>query len=486
MINKKKMKTKWYLIMALTVCCPFMGISQDIADMGNRREIFVDDYLIAQLDGLRLQMHSPHDEGPVFSFGNPWERVFCGYFTVIKDNDLYRLYYRGSYRSERPNEGEVTCYAQSKDGINWEKPHLGIHSVCGTMDNNVILMEPQPLSHNFSPFIDMNPNALPEEKYKAITGTTNSGLVAYVSADGIHWKKWREKPIMKNGEYDSQNVAFWSESEKRYVCYYRTYSDGFYKGYRTISRSFSDDFINWSPREDMTFGDTPDDHFYTQQTSPYFRAPHIYVAIGGRFMANRQILTEEQAKELNVQGGFYKDCSDVFFMTTRGGNKYDRTFLEGFIRPGIGINNWVSRTNYPALNVVQTGPEEMSIYVNQDYAQPTAHLRRYSLRLDGFTSINAPYAGGEALTKFFTFSGNQLEINYSTSAAGELRFEIQDEKGNAIPGFTMDDSQTIIGNEISRIVTWNGSGNLRQLASKVVRLRIYMKDADLYSIKFKD
>jgi len=34
--------------------------------------------------------------------------------------------------------------------------------------------------------------------------------------------------------------------------------------------------------------------------------------------------------------------------------------------PGIGLQNWVSRSNYPAFNVVQTGPAEMSIYVQQD------------------------------------------------------------------------------------------------------------------------
>ena len=101
----------------------------------------------------------------------------------------------------------------------------------------------------------------------------------------------------------------------------------------------------------------PPEHLYTHQTSPYFRAPHIYVAIGARFMPRRQILTDEQAKELNVDPDYFKDCSDAIFMTTRGGDVYDRTFMEAFIRPGIGFDNWVSRSNYPALNVVQTGSE---------------------------------------------------------------------------------------------------------------------------------
>jgi len=309
-------------------------------------------------------------------------------------------------------------------------------------------------------------------------------LMAYVSPDGIHWKKLKEEAVLTKGMFDSQNVAFWSESEKCYLCYIRTWTGEGYNGFRSVGRATSTDFVHWTDPVAMTFGDTPLEHLYTQQTSPYFRAPHIYVAIGGRFLPGRQILTEEQARKLNVNPDYFKDCSDAYIMTTRGGNVYARTFMEAFIRPGIGLGNWVSRSNYPALNVVQTGTEEMSVYVNQDYAQPTAHLHRYSMRIDGFTSISAPYAGGELITKPFTFKGKELEINYSTSAAGEIRFEIQDENGVPIPGFTMDDAHPIIGNDISRVIQWKNAKDLQMLNSKTVRLRIQMKDADLYSLKF--
>ncbi len=172
-------------------------------------------------------------------------------------------------------------------------------------------------------------------------------------------------------------------------------------------------------------------------------------------------------------------------MTTRGDSTYDRTFMESFIRPAIGLNNWSARSNFPALNVVQTGPEEMSLYVNQDYTQPTSHLHRYAMRLDGFSSINAPYKGGEVLTKPFTFSGKELEINYSTAAAGDIQIEIQDLDGKPVPGFSQNDCQMIIGNEIARTVSWNGITDLSKLTSKPVRLRMHMKDADLFSIRFK-
>jgi hypothetical protein len=109
--------------------------------------------------------------------------------------------------------------------------------------------------------------------------------------------------------------------------------------------------------------------------------------------------------------------------------------MESYIRPGIGMQNWVSRSNYPALNVVQTGDTEMSLYVNENYAQPTAHLKRYSMRIDGFTSVQAEYEGGELMTRPLTFTGKELEINYSTSAAGSVSIEIQDEHGTPITGY---------------------------------------------------
>ena len=145
----------------------------------------------------------------------------------------------------------------------------------------------------------------------------------------------------------------------------------------------------------------------------------------------------------------------------------------------------MSRTNYPALNVVQTGPEEMSFYVNQDYAQPTSNLHRYSLRLDGFASVYAPYEGGQFITKPFTFTGENLFVNFATSAPGGIRVEIQDANGKPIPGFTLSESQELIGNEIERVVSWEKGSDVSELSGKTVRLLVDMKDAHLYSIQFR-
>ncbi len=462
-------------------------------DIGNRRELLVDHFLIDQLDDVRLVLSRPRDEGPVLRFDNPWEGLFCGYCTMIKDGDRFLAFYRGNPEPGADGDkDEVYCLAESTDGLRWTKPELDLFPVPGHDKTNIILANAAPVTHNFSPLLDTRPGVPDEQRFKALGGTMTSGLIAWCSPDGVHWKKMRDEAVLTKAMvpfpymFDSQNLAFWSATEQKYLCYFRVFEDGI----RRICRATSDDFLNWDKPVLMEYEHNgkpaPIEHLYTNQTHAYFRAPHIYVATAARFMPGRQVLTDEQAKAVNVNPNYFKDTSDAVLMTTRGGSVYQRTFLSGFVRPGIGATNWVSRTNYPALNIVQTGPTEMSLYVNQDYAQPTAHLRRYSMRLDGFASARAEYAGGELVTKPITFAGKQLSINFATSAPGSVRVEIQTADGKPIPGFTLDDCREQIGNEIDRIVSWKGGSDVSSLAGQAVRLRFVMKDADLYALQFRE
>ncbi len=240
----------------------------------------------------------------------------------------------------------------------------------------------------------------------------------------------------------------------------------------------------------MNYSDThstrPSQHLYTNQTGPYFRAPHLYLSTAARFMPGRQVLTPEEAKAIGVHPKYFGDTSDCVLMSSRGGARYDRCFLEGLIKPGIGAENWVSRTNYPALGLVPTGPAEMSLYVNQNYGQPTAHLHRYSWRTDGLAEVWAPASGGELRTVPVTFAGNRLEINFSTSAAGSIRVELQDGEGQPIPGWSLEESRELIGNAIDQTVIWKQGPNVGSLAGRTVRLRLVMQDAELFSFRFGD
>jgi hypothetical protein len=235
----------------------------------------------------------------------------------------------------------------------------------------------------------------------------------------------------------------------------------------------------------MDFGDTPMEHLYTNATHPYFRALHIYVSMPKRFFPDKAAFSEEIAKTLVENPGYRIASSDAVLMTTRGGNLFDRTFMEAFIRPGSTPQDWIARDNTPALGVVQGNEREMYVYRMSHYAQPTAHVARYSLRLDGFISVHAPYKGGELITKPFIFKGSKLEINFATSAAGGIQVEIQNANGEPISGFSLDDCPEFIGDEIEHIVQWKNGSDVSQLAGKRIRLRFVIKDADLYAIQFK-
>ncbi len=475
-------------ILALCVlAAPALAADPAPIDIAGRRELFVDHLLIDRMTGTELRLHHPQSAGSVLRFDQPWEGVFCAYVTVLKDADVYRMYYRGlpdaSGGEAAHGEREVTCYAESRDGIRWTKPELGLFEVRGSRANNVILVR-SPACHNFSPFVDTRPGIEAAQRYKALGGT-GKGLLAFVSADGIRWKPVQEGPVFTKGAFDSQNLAFWSASENCYVCYFRSWKKFGSSGHRWISRTTSKDFVTWADPVEMQCGDVPPEDFYTNQTQTYFRAPHLYVSIFARFMPGRQVLSPEDAKRLGVVGDYFHDCSDVCFMTSRGGDRYARTFMEGFVRPGLGLANWTSRTNYPALGVVPTSDAEMSIYVQREYAQPSHHLERLVLRPDGFVSVNAPYRGGEMVTKPILFAGPELTLNMSASAAGQVQVEIQDSDGNPIEGFALADAKPVLGDHLARVAMWKNGSDTSRLAGKPVRLRFVMKDADLYAIQFR-
>lgn len=480
-----------YFRIIMTLLCGCIALAAAAADdaitIGSHRELFVDRLVIDRLNGAALRLHEPQPAGIALRFDKPWEGSYSTYVTVMQEGGRYRMYYRGlgDAKLDGGRHEAVTCYAESSDGSHWTRPDLGLYEVLGTRQNNVILSGQKDYTHNFAPFVDSRRGVPGEERYKALAGSIKSGLAGFVSGDGVHWKPWNGgKPLITKGLFDSQNVAFWSEAEQQYLCYFRTWTKAGFNGFRSISRAASKDFIHWSEPVQMDFGEPQAEHFYTNQTQPYFRAPQIYLALAARFMQGKAILSPEEVAKLGVAKDQVADCSDGVLMSSRGGNRYDRTFKESVIRPGPDRGNWNSRSNYPACGIVQTGPAEMSVYVDRHYAQHSNFMERLALRLDGFVSLNAGYGGGEMVTRPLRFSGKRLAINYATSTAGGIKVEVLDGAGRPIAGYGMSDADEIAGDQVERVVSWKGKTDLAALAQAPVRLRFAIKDGDLYSFRF--
>jgi hypothetical protein len=453
------------LVLALLAVPPRADAQDDkdtVRDIGDRRELFIDDYLVGTQRGVDLRLHPPTPREVALPLNQPWAGPTTGYTAVMKDGDLFRLYYTNDLGGTQP---DCTSYAESKDGITWAMPKLGLFEFNGSRDNNLVWVGKG--IHNFNPFRDANPRAAPEQRYKALAGGPPR---LFVSPDAIHWKMLQDKPVLTDGPDDSQNLAFWDGGRGKYVAYARFFKEGV----RHIRTSTSPDFVHWAPSRPVDLGKAPAEHLYTNAITPYFRAPHLYVGIPMRFVPDRKPDPKHP----------YPGVSDGVLITSRDGFHFDRRFLESFIRPDLGIRNWTDRTNLPTWGVVPTGPDEMSVYWVEHFRHPSIRLRRGSLRLDGFASVHAPPEGGEFTTKLLTFKGSKLRINFATSAPGSVRVAVLDRDGAEVPGFGLADCPEIYGNEIERTVAWKGGPDVSPLAGRPVRLRFVMKGADLYALRF--
>ena len=460
-------------------CLTSLALSAAI-DLGGQRELFVDEHLIASKTGVALKLHKPQAREVALVCDAPWEGNTSGYFTLIQDGGLFRCYYRGTHFDEKLKKGahpEFTCYAESRDGITWTKPKLGLVEFQGSKDNNILLMGAG--CHNFTPFLDTNPKCPPESRFKALAGTGDNktrkqkpSLQAWHSADGIRWSRMREEPVIDAGAFDSQNLAFYDAELGAYRAYWRYFTGGYTdergwkpKGVRAIRTAVSKDFLHWEKLADLAYGPgAPEVQLYTNAVHPYFRAPHLLLGFPTRYEAKH-----EQVEPV--------------FMTSRDGVNFKR-WEEPLIPITAPEDRAGNRSNYMTNGLLQLpgNDRELSVYATEAYyAGPGSRIRRFTFRMDGFVSASAKE--GDFITKPLTFTGANLSLNLVSR--GETCVEIQDESGKAIPGFTLEDCTPLLTDSINEVITWKG-GSLAPLAGKPVRLRFKLIQADLFTLQFQD
>lgn len=510
-------------------------------DIGSRRELFVDSAIVEELSGgAQLRLHRPVPREIALEHDLPWEGTGCIYHCVFLDGDLFRMYYRGynvnpSYESSK--SGQVThklgLYAESHDGIHWRKPELGLYQFNGSKANNIVLANGDLDGVTIDPsemaiFKDENPAAPPDARYKALVLTRHAehnrrGLIALKSADGLRWTPLVKHPVITDGAFDSQNLAFWDAEHSVYRAYWRYFDRGTpdqpYVGIRSIRTATSKDFIRWNNQRDLVYPDAPRTHLYTNAVKPYPRAPHLLIGFPTRYLerelnnglgearakaapekiqqwsASLRALPELEQRERRAAASerYGSALTETVLMASRDGVTFKR-WEEAFLPPGIEREGtWNYGHQYVAWHVIETksdlpgAPNELSFFATESYwTPPGSALRRYTLRLDGFVSVQASMSGGELVTKPVRFTGRQLRLNFSTSAAGSVRVELQDEAGRPLPGFSLEDCPPLFGDSVERPVSWRSGTDVGALAGQAVRLRILLQDADVYAYQFKE
>ncbi len=515
-------------------------------DIGSRLELMVDDYLVARLAGsARRRLNSPVPRDIVLRLDAPWEGNASGGFTVFEDEGLYRMYYRGQNFEYGGNElgspdGKYVCYAESADGIHWERPELGLVEFSGSRQNNILLDAEKILNGMFSPFKDGNPACTAEARYKAFSLMQRGdarGLWAYGSPDGIHWSPMSDGPVITRGLLDTQNLAFWDGERGEYRAYHRNefrlpqtgeepygahpvhsgedvsrkewqgISGGDGTGLRgsrygrDILTATSSDFIHWTDSVYVSYNEGRPNELYTNQVTPYFRAPHLFLGFPTRYVERGwseelEALPEVEHRRMRaaISERYGAALTDGMFMSSRDGYSFN-LWPESFIRPGLRPRgNWTYGDNFQNWGIVTTAsaisgaPDELSFYLREGYwREGSSELRRYTMRVDGFASVQAPLAGGELVTKPLVFAGRELVLNFSASAAGSIRVELlRDQMNDPVEGFSLEECVEVLGDELERIVRWQDGRELGGLAGTPVRLRFVLRDAEIFSFRFRE
>lgn len=531
------------VILLIVVIAPLTSHAEEI---GSRRELFVDDELIERVVGkAELRLHHPVPREIALEHDEPWEGSGCVYHSVFKDGDRYRMYYAAGQLTVTPDgvnagtHGQFCCYAESDDGIHWRKPTLGLHEFQGSKANNIVMVRQKVGDATSEPgepavFKDENPAAAPDARYKALLPASRlptdhrRGLLAFKSPDGLRWSPMSDRPIITAGAFDSQNLAFWDARHGRYRAYWRYFTRGGDddekvwnpQGHRAIRTASSQDFLNWQDPMDLRYVDSPAEHLYTSQVKPYHRAPHLLIGFPTRYVerghndgpdhearasagpdrtrrwsASLRALPELENREWRAKASerYGRALTEGLLMASRDGVTFKR-WNEGFLRPGIERKGtWNYGHQFIAWHPIETkgmledAPNELSLFAVESYWTDNSDLlRRYTLRIDGFVSVNAPLSGGELVTKPLTFSGKSLSLNFATSAAGGLRVELQDATSKPLPGYSLDDCEELFGDTLDRNVTWKMKADLSPLIGQTVRVRFVLRDADLYSYQFRD
>jgi len=502
--------------------------------ISSRLELFVDDWLIDRLCGAERRLHHPVPQEVSMVFDRPWEGNHSAGMSVLRaDDGIFRLYYKaGRYGTPEYLDSAVDwvdtrktfgCYIESSDGITWARPSVGVIEVAGTRENNVVLTEETGGSWpgDIAPFEDTRAGVPPEERYKGIAGMSGK-VFAYGSPDGVNWRLLHNAPVIEG--YDAQAYAFWDaeRGEYRSYCRHRRIAayqagmdelgdapletddqgmtgDGLDNG-RDIVTQTSEDFIHWSKPEFLSYSPGRVSELYENVTRPYYRAPHMIMGFPLRYIdrgwtAALEALPQLDHRRERIEMGesrYGTALTDTLLMCSRDGRHFS-IWPESFLRPGLRMkDSWTYSDNLMTWGTIETAspidgaPDEISLFVTEAIQRAgPSQLRRYTLRVDGFASVCAPLSGGEMLTRPLVFEGSELVMNYSTSAAGSVQVEMQDAQGVPLPGFALVDSEVMYGDSLEQPMLWKNNPDLGAWAGAPVRLRFVLKDADLYSMRFR-
>ncbi len=483
-----------YLIFILLFLCGNL-LGQSIIDVSCNKQLFIDDLLVESSSGVNRTVNKPHQFDQVLlkndqqweSGPNKYVAVYC---SVLKDGGKIKLWY-DLYDSETGNR--YVGFAESDDGINFNKPVLNKVEVNGSTENNFVL--PTTIG-GCAVWID--PKAPASERLKTQAKAYPSGeLLMHSSPDGIDWRLFAKPKI---GDKDTQTIIFWDEAISRYVMYTREWTrfEDKTSNFRNVRRLESDDLLNWDNEMIVFEPDSVDRGLYTTPTQQppvdYYGATVFkYPDEKGMYILLAQAFWHWFDRNTDTKLG--PNTFDVRFAHSRDGKAFTRPDRKPFLHLGPE-GSFYSGMIWAMPNPIQMG-DELWLYFsgkNQDHAGQLSSgaqnlksgIGRAVLRLDGFVSLDTDYRGGEIVTPLIRFKGKSLELNLQTSGGGSAFVEILDKNNCPIKGYSRNDALPLNGNSVRMPVKWRQTDDVSELSDKPVKLWIIMQECKLFSFQFKE
>ncbi len=504
-------------------------------DIAHAKQFFPDLSMLAEHDGVQLEMNPPQKAGPVMVPENPWEEYRICVDSIVEDDGVYKMWYTASPcvepidgtrdcpRCKDANAGTellclkcgwplvgedimaelfLACYAESTDGINWQRPNLGLYEFRGSTDNNIL---PQRM---FPPAL--NPLGGDDEKFMAICEVGRK-LYITVSPDGIHWTR-NEEPMLPFAA-DTNNQVIYDPLLGKYVAFLR----GFPRK-RTTVRAEADNLHEtpWPyehvPRDADITGTTYLEHeldtvmdvdeldpeipgLDVNHISMTRYADGLYVGFPGMFRSYPATIdrTGRENHKYFAQGN--DGTFETQLAVSRDGRTWSRPDRRPYINSGLyGIDDdgglvmaepaMITRGHhvYQYYNGSKT---THAVFCPAREKHDCAVYRLIQTR-DRFISLSSGTGEGSFVTKPLVHDGSTLKLNIDCAGLGETFVEIQDESGKAIEGFTLADCDPIDLNRLDITVTWRMSSDVSQLRGKPIRLKFQMRGSKLFTFEFAD
>ena len=440
----------------------------------SRTDLFLhDDYLVAETQGLTLTPGTirKHPANPILVKDKPWEVGNLNYTCVMQDREegLYKMWYQVIRRKPGGGGNESWCmYATSKDGLQWEKPSLGIVEYQGSKANNIVLHEHEGIRGTPSYWVEKDyADPDPERRYKMMLQSWDfRGRAAHMasSPNGVEWTSSGYGNRL--GPFDSQNIFFWDDRIGTFVGYFRSHEGGL----RSISRATSPDGYHWSRPTTVHTPDAADPptwHLYTPGIFKYSKARNTYIMLQGGF--------DEVSHEMYGELGVSRNGIDWHrvrqpFMGSSEQGKWDA----GYIMPIPADATIGDKT--AIFYHASTNPLHDS---GGDRGMGVALLDQ-----GAFLGWKAESEGTLLTHRLRVRSDSSLFHLNADAEEGSIQAELLDDSGQVLKGFSRDDCETITGVGHELTVRWKGQNDLKDhLRRGTVRLKLYLNKATVYGFK---